>query len=93
MRRIPIEHALSKGRLKRGGDRERTPIEVVDLDADHDPEEILAVEDAVRRLQGEDPDAARVVNLRFFARLDFTATARALGVSERTVAHEWEYGR
>ncbi|MDZ4774617.1 MAG: ECF-type sigma factor [Planctomycetota bacterium] len=93
MRRILIEHARSKGRLKRGGDRERTPIDVVDLAAEHDPDEILAVEDAVRRLEAEDPDAARVVNLRFFAGLDVAETARALGISERTVAREWEYAR
>lgn len=93
MRRILIEHARSKGRLKRGGDRDRTPIDVVDLAVEHDPREILAVEEAVRRLEAEDPDAARVVNLRFFAGLDVRETARALGISERTVAREWEYAR
>lgn len=93
MRRILIEHARSKGRLKRGGDRARTPIDVVDLAQDHDPEEILAVLEAVRRLEEEDSDAARVVNLRFFAGLEVAEVARALGVSERTVAREWEYAR
>ena len=93
MRRILIEHARSKGRLKRGGDRNRAPIDVVDLADDHDPDEILAVEEAVRRLEDEDPDAARVVNLRFFAGLDVAETARALGISERTVSREWEYAR
>ena len=93
MRRILIEHARSKGRLKRGGDHKRTPIDVVDLADDHDPDEILAVEEAVRRLEAEDPDAARVVNLRFFAGLDVAETARALGISERTVSREWEYAR
>ena len=93
MRRILIEHARSKGRLKRGGDRGRTPIDVVDLAAEHDPQEILAVEEAVQRLEAEDPDAARVVNLRFYAGLDVREAARALGVSERTVAREWEYAR
>lgn len=93
MRRILIEHARSKGRLKRGGDRARTPLDVLDLAADQDPDEILAVEEALRRLEEEDADAARVVNLRFFAGLDVAETARALNVSPRTVAREWEYAR
>lgn len=93
MRRILIEHARAKGRLKRGGDRGRAPLDVVDLAVEHDPDEIMAVDEAVRRLEEEDPDAARVVNLRFFAGLEVAETARALGVSERTVAREWEYAR
>jgi RNA polymerase sigma factor (TIGR02999 family) len=93
MRRILIEHARSKGRLKRGGNLKRAPLGIVDLAAENDPDEILAVDEAIRRLEELDPDAARVVNLRFFAGLEVAETARALGVSERTVAREWEYAR
>ena len=93
MRRILIEHARARGRVKRGGELRRTALDVVDLAIEHDSEEILAVEEAVRRLESEDPASARVVNLRFFAGLDVAETARALGVSERTVAREWEYAR
>lgn len=93
MRRILIEHARGKGRSKRGGDMQRVPLGIVDLASESDPDEIMAVEEAVRRLEKEDPDAARVVNLRFFAGLDVESTARALGISPRTVAREWEYAR
>jgi len=93
MRRILIEHARGKGRSKRGGDMQRVPLGIIDLASESDPDEILAVEEAVRRLEKEDPDAARVVNLRFFAGLDVESTARALGISPRTVAREWEYAR
>jgi RNA polymerase sigma factor (TIGR02999 family) len=94
MRRILIEHARSRGREKRGGGRQRVPLTVVDVPAPaDDPEQILAVDDALRRLEGEDPDAANVVRLRFFAGLGVEETARALGKSPRTVAREWAFAR
>ena len=93
MRRILIEHARSKGRIKRGGNLVRTPLSVIDLAAESDPDEIMAVDEAIQRLEEHDPDAARVVHLRFFAGLEVAETARALGISERTVAREWEYAR
>jgi RNA polymerase sigma factor (TIGR02999 family) len=94
MRRILIEHARSRGREKRGGGRQRVPLTVVDVPAPaDDPEQILAVDDALRRLEGEDPDAANVVRLRFYAGLGVEETARALGKSPRTVAREWAFAR
>jgi RNA polymerase sigma factor (TIGR02999 family) len=94
MRRILIEHARSRGREKRGGGRQRVPLSVVDVPASaDDPEQILAVDDALRRLEGEDPDAANVVRLRFYAGLGVEETARALGKSPRTVAREWAFAR
>jgi RNA polymerase sigma factor (TIGR02999 family) len=94
MRRILIEHARSRGREKRGGGRQRVPLTFVDVPAPaDDPEQILAVDDALRRLEGEDPDAANVVRLRFYAGLGVEETARALGKSPRTVAREWAFAR
>ncbi len=93
MRRILIEHARKRDRIKRGGDRCRAPVSVADLAVEQDFEEIVAVDDAIRRLGEEDAQAAKVVRLRFFAGLSVDETARVLEVSPRTVAREWAYAR
>ena len=93
MRRILIEHARKRNRIKRGGDHRRAPVSVADLAAAQDSEEIVAVDDAIRRLGEEDAQAAKVVRLRFFAGLSVDETARALDLSPRTVAREWAYAR
>ncbi len=93
MRRILIEHARKRDRLKRGGDRRRVPVSVADLAAEQDSEEILAVDEAVRRLEETDAQAGKVVRLRFFAGLCVDETARALDLSPRTIAREWAYAR
>lgn len=95
MRRILIEHARKRGRVKRGGGAARVDLElghVADL-SEADPERILALDDAFRRLEGADPRAASVVALRFYAGLTVEQTAAALGLSERTVKREWEFAR
>src|SRR5262245_51813101 len=69
MRRILIEHARAKGGPKRGGGRTRLPLDVLDLATDADPTQIMALEEAISRLEKQDPDAARVVRLRFYAGL------------------------
>lgn len=107
MQRILVDHARARARLKRGGpggpsaadadspDRahRRVPLNLEDLAADADPEEILSVDLAFQRLQEMDPDLARVVRLRFFAGLTEEETALALGVSDRTVRREWTIAR
>jgi RNA polymerase sigma factor (TIGR02999 family) len=98
MRRILIEHARSRGRVKRGGDgrgraARRQPINLLDLASENDPDEILMLDEAIQRLEREDPDAAQVVRLRFFAGLSIDDTARVLGVSPSTVDREWAYAR
>ena len=93
MRRILIEHARKRKRLKRGGDRRRLPASLADLAETHNFEEIMAVDDAIGRLEEEDPQAAEVVRLRFFAGLSVEQTAQALKLSPRTVAREWVYAR
>ncbi len=93
MRRILIEHARKRGRIKRGGNRRRTASSVADLAADEDLGGIMAVDVAVRRLEQEDPQAAEIFRLRFFAGLTVEETARALNRSQRTVAREWAFAR
>ena len=93
MRRILIEHARRRGRVKRGGECRRLPVNVLDLADDADPEQILALDDAIRRFGEEWPDAAAIVRLRFFTGLSVSETAEALGVSPRTVDRGWAYAR
>lgn len=94
MRRILIEHARARGRQKRGGGAARLPLSnVLDLAQASDPSEILALDDAICRLEEQMPEAAAVVRLRFFAGLSVQETAEALGVSPRTVDREWTYAR
>ncbi len=99
MRRILIEHARARGRIKRGGEVVRVPLEaigdVADLDSiDRDQgETVLAFDDAIRRLEEHEPHVADVVRLRFFAGLSVPETAAALEISDRTVNNRWAYAR
>jgi RNA polymerase sigma factor (TIGR02999 family) len=95
MRRILIDHARLRGGPKRGGDKRHVPLNnVLDLASEeHDASQILALDDAVSRLDQVSAIVAYVVRLRFYAGLTVEETARALGVSPRTVKREWTYGR
>ncbi|MCA9287324.1 MAG: sigma-70 family RNA polymerase sigma factor [Phycisphaerales bacterium] len=93
MRRILIEHARARGRVKRGGGRQRVPLSVVDLATEADAGEIMALDGAIERLRGEDERLAEIVRLRFYAGLSVEETAAALGVSERTVKRDWAFAR
>ncbi|MFG0257451.1 MAG: sigma-70 family RNA polymerase sigma factor [Phycisphaerales bacterium JB043] len=93
MRRILIDHARAKNSLKRGGASKPMPLNVVDLATSDNPEHILALDEAMDRLEREDADAARVVRLRFYAGLSVDETAQALGISPRTAAREWSFAR
>jgi RNA polymerase sigma-70 factor, ECF subfamily len=93
MRRILIEHARRKGAEKRGGRFKRTLLNVCDLAMDNRSAEILAVDDAILRLEQVDATAAEIVRLRFFAGLTVEQTAAAMEMSERTVRRQWTYAR
>lgn len=94
MRRILIDHARRRGAEKRGGaNRERLPLSVVDLAQEHDPEMVMALDEAMTRLEAEDPRAYEIVQLRFFAGLSVEQAGETLGVSARTVQREWAYAR
>jgi RNA polymerase sigma factor (TIGR02999 family) len=93
MRRILVESARSRGRIKRGGERKRVPLNVVDLAAENDPAEILALSDALDRLEKQDPRMAKLVMLRFFSGLSVEETASAMEMSPRTVKREWAMAR
>lgn len=92
MRRILIDHARAKG--ARGGPAAQlTGLPDVESLADRDPEQILAVDAAVTRLEGEDPEAAAIVRLRFYAGLSVDQAAEALGISPRSAARLWSFAR
>lgn len=98
MRRILIEHARARGRVKRGGDEagrpaKRLPISAIDLAFAPDEQELLAFDDELCRLECEDAQAAAVVRLRVFAGLTVEETADVLGISPRTVDRDWAFGR
>ena len=93
MQRILIEHARRKNRLKRGGDRQPAASNVVDLARDENIEDVVALHEAIDRLEKEDPRAAQVTRLRFYAGLTVEETARTMETSERTVMRDWVYAR
>lgn len=93
MRQILIDHARSKGRQKRGGKGIRTISDVAELAADSPAENILALEEAICRLEQIEPRSATVIKLRFFAGLSVEETAEATKLSVRTVIREWNYAR
>jgi RNA polymerase sigma-70 factor (ECF subfamily) len=93
MRQILIDHARARGRVKRGGGVRREFADVAELADENDPEEILALDEAISRLEQVEPRAAEVVKLRFFAGLTVEETAAVLEMSERTVKREWQYAR
>ena len=93
MRRILIEHARSRNRLKRGGDRKREMLDVVDLANETHEDHILELDAAIERLAQRDPRAAEIVRFRFFGGLSNQEVAAALDLSERTVEREWTFAR
>lgn len=93
MRRILIDHARSRNREKRGGKGGRVPLNVLDLAHAGNSEEILALDDALCRLEQREPEVGEVVRLRFFAGLSVDQTAESLGVSPRTVDRRWRFAR
>lgn len=98
MRRILVEHARARSRLKRGGDGRRAaahaPLSATNVASDQmDDRDMLRLDMALSRLEQEDADAAQVVRLRFFAGLTRDQAADALGVSARTVDRDWAFAR
>jgi len=93
MRRILIENARRKGRLKRGGEWERVGVEQLDLAVTTDNDTLLAINEALDKLATIDPTGAKLIQLRFFAGLSNVDAAKALGLAERTAKRTWAYAR
>jgi RNA polymerase sigma-70 factor, ECF subfamily len=95
MRRVLVDHARGRLAAKRGGGAAQITLGAADRDA-HDSDdgiELLALHDALERLQQFDADQARLVELRYFGGLNIDETADALGVSPATVKREWALAR
>jgi len=92
MRRILIDHARSRGRLKRS-DGARVPLDAVQLAASGNLGDVLAVDEAIEKLGERNPDLAELVRLRFYAGLGVEEIAGLRGCSERTVVRDWAYAK
>jgi RNA polymerase sigma factor (TIGR02999 family) len=93
MRRILVDTARRKQARKHGGDRRRLSLETLDLMTRATPEEIVALDDALAALAGEDAQAAEIVKLRLFAGLSVDQAGEAIGVSRATAYRQWTYAR
>lgn len=93
MRRILIDAARRKKRLKRGGDRKRVDFDPAELLVTVPPDDLLALDEALQLLEEHDQVKANVVKLRYFAGLSVEETAKLLGISTATVKRYWAYSK
>ena len=89
MRRILIDKARRKSRLKHGGGQSRLDIDDLEIAATTPNEDALRIDEALEKLEQEDPEQARIVVLKFFGGLTNEEVAENLGLSERTVYRQW----
>jgi RNA polymerase sigma factor (TIGR02999 family) len=93
MRRILVENARRKGRQRHGGELNRMELDESDLATTTTDECLLAIDEALDRLAMEEPQAADLVKLRFFAGFSITEAADILGMSRTTAYEQWAYAR
>jgi RNA polymerase sigma-70 factor (ECF subfamily) len=93
MRRILVNHARDHAAAKRGGERERISLSLVEVPSGGPDVDLIALEDALERLAVLDERKAKVVELRFFGGLSVEEVAEVLGVSRATVEREWSFAR
>src|SRR5262249_11698097 len=93
MRRVLIQNARRKATLKRGGKQERVDLEETKIAAINPAEKVLLIQEALERFQKEDPEKARIVELKFFVGLTSEEVAERLGITVRTVERHWAYAK
>ncbi len=93
MRRILVESARHKQRLKHGGQMQRVELEPIALPPAVDADELLALDAALEKLSAAEPVIAELVQLRHFAGLTIQQTAEAMGISVRTANRHWAYAK
>src|SRR5262249_5929516 len=91
MRHILVDQARKKQTQKRGGEMQRQPIDVIA--APEPDDELLALDEALRKLATQDPEKARLVELRYFAGLTSDQAAEVLGISASTADRYWAFAR
>jgi RNA polymerase sigma factor (TIGR02999 family) len=94
MRRILVERARRRSRIKRGGALNRVSLDdAQDLAVDQPPDDLIALDQALNELAQERPDEAKLVKLRYFGGLSVEQAAEALGISVATAGRDWRYAR
>jgi len=94
MRRILVDHARGKQRVKRGGAWKRVSLdEALDVSGEQGAEHIIVLDTALRKLETSQPEKARVVEMRYFGGLTNEECAEVLQVSARTVIRYWDYAQ
>jgi RNA polymerase sigma factor (TIGR02999 family) len=93
MRRILIENARRKSRFKHGGGQVRVDVQNIELAETTPDDKMLLINEALERLEAENPERARVVVLKFFGGLTNLEVAESLGIGERTVDRQWAYAK
>jgi RNA polymerase sigma factor (TIGR02999 family) len=93
MRRILVEQARRKARVRHGGEHQRLEIPELAAPRGPDAETILTVDEAVARLAADEPQTAEVVKLHFFAGLTLEETAEVMQISRASVYRNWAYAR
>lgn len=93
MRRILVEKARRKQRVKHGGEYQRVEMDDERLVCSVPPDQIVALDEALERFSQEEPEKAQLVKLRFFAGLSIEEAAEAMGISRATASRYWTYAR
>ena len=93
MRRILVDAARRKQADKRGGQGQRLALEAIDVGFTSPADELLDIDDALTRLAAEEPQAARLIQLRYFAGLSVEEAAEVVGIARSTAYEHWAYAR
>src|SRR4051794_16279569 len=93
MRRILVDNARRRGRIKRGGAMDRVNLDTLEITVSDPPDELVALDEALKALADEHPEMAQLVNLRYFGGLTHEEAAQAIGVSVSTADRNWAYAR
>jgi RNA polymerase sigma factor (TIGR02999 family) len=93
MRRILVENARRKRRIKHGGDVERVDIEIAELPTSVSSDDLIALDEALEKLKQHDPVKAELVTLRYFAGMSIEEASGILGISRVTAHRYWTYAR
>lgn len=93
MRRILVDQARRKQADKRGGNGRRVPMDAVDVGFTSAPDDLLDIDDALTLLAAKDPEAARLIQLRYFGGLSIDDAAEVIGIAHSTAYEHWSYAR
>jgi RNA polymerase sigma factor (TIGR02999 family) len=93
MRRILVDKARRKNRVRHGGDLQRVRFREAEIAAHLPSEQLLALDEALQELATTDPETAELIKLRFYTGLSHTQACQVLGISHRTADRRWAFGR